>query len=67
LSIAAVKVGWAKSPGTPQTIDPVQSRDAVDVLDAVGGLDQADEHRALVGRFEFISNRARTVAVMRDL
>ena len=51
----------------PKAIDTVQRRDAVDVVDAFRRFDQAEEGRALVGGGEFVGDRARTIAVVRDL
>ena len=51
----------------PQAIDAVDGRDRIGVLDPFRRLDLAEQRRALVGRGELVGDRARPVAVMRDL
>ena len=77
-AIASVNVLEPKSPGTPseterskwpdpEAIDARQRGDGVGVLDALRGLDLAEERAAPVGGDELVHDRAGAIAVVRDL
>ena len=51
----------------PEAVDAGQRRDRVGVFHALRRLDLAEQSAALVGRRELLGDRARPIAVMRDL
>ena len=51
----------------PEAVDAVDGRHRLGVLDAFGGLDLAEQGRALVGGGELVRDRAGPVAVMSHL